>query len=191
MCMHPATHRGLRELYATARQLRDHWRALAARLDGGAPDQAQLLREGSDVARALLGELTDVTAARGVHGRPMAQGLGAQLAGAHTRLLDSALEVNQALRLAVLDVVHVVTLLDFLARVAAQDADAELQAFLAGWATTLRAQEDGIRAVAIAVGDDPDLAVKPAAPGVAGRIGHGAANAIGTFGEWIDRRSAR
>ena len=128
--MHPTEHRGLRELYAMARQLRNHWRALAERIDAVAPQEAQLLRAGADVAGALLGELADVTAARGLYGKPMAQGLGARLAGAHSTLLDTTLEVNQALRFAVLDVVHVVTLLDYLARAAAQDGDAELQRFL-------------------------------------------------------------
>jgi hypothetical protein len=189
--MHPVEHRGLRELYAAARQLRDHWRTLAGRLDASAADHALLLREGSDVARALLGELTDVTAAREIHGRPLAQGLGAQLANAHSALLDSALEVHQALRIAVLDVVHVVTLLEFLAGVSAQDDDADLQAFLEGWAATLRAQEDAIRAAVLTLAADPDLAVQASTPGIAGRIGHGAVNAIGTFGEWFDRRSAR
>jgi len=37
----------------------------------------------------------------------------------------------------------------------------------------------------------PDRAVERAAPGAAGRIGHGAATAIGTFGEWVDRRAGR
>src|SRR5688572_15007238 len=112
--MHPVEHRGLRELYAMTRQLRDHWRALAGRLEAGAPQQAQLLRDGSDLARTLLGELTDVTAERGLYGQPLAQGLGARLAGVHSALLDTSLEVHQALRFAVLDVVHVVTLLEFL-----------------------------------------------------------------------------
>ncbi len=189
--MHPVEHRGLRELYAMSRQLRDHWRTLAARLDASAPAQAQLLREGSDLTRVLIGELTDVTASRGLDGRPLAQGLGARLAGIHNGLLDTALEVHQALRFAALDVVHVVTLLDFLARAAAQDADPELEAFLAGWASRMRAQEEAIRAVAVALADDPDRAIERADPGVAGRIGHGAVSAIGTFGEWFDRRAKR
>jgi hypothetical protein len=91
----------------------------------------------------------------------------------------------------VLDVVHVVTLLDFLARAAAQDEDAELEAFLAGWSQRLRAQEDAVRAAAVALGDDPDRAVQACTPGVAGRVGHGAASALGTFGEWFDRRAGR
>jgi hypothetical protein len=189
--MHPAEHRGLRELYAMTRQLRNHWRALAARLDRSAPDQAQLLREGSDMARALLAELEDVTGARGIYGRPLAQGLGAQLATMHGALLDTALEVNQALRIAVLDVVHVVTLLDFLAGVSAKDADPGLQTFLVRWSAQMRVQEDAIRIAVIALADDPDLSVRHSTPGCAGRIGHGAANALGTLGEWVDRRSGR
>lgn len=189
--MHPVEHRGLRELYAMTRQLRDHWRALAARLEPVAPDQAKLLRDGSDVARALLAELTGMTAQRGIFGRPTAQGLGAQLARVHSGALDTALEVNQALRFAVLDVVHVVTLLEFLARAAARDTDRELEAFLGAWGRQLRDREDELRAGVVALAGDPDLAVRPAAPGVAGRIGHGAANLIGSFGEWFDRRAAR
>lgn len=189
--MHTVEHRGLRELYATARQLRDHWRRLATRLQDDAPEEAQLLRAGSDVARALIGELADVTSARDLYGRPLAEGLGARLAGLHNTLLDTTLEVNQALRFAVLDVVHVVTLLDFLARAAEQDADPELQEFLAGWSTRMRAQEEAVRTAAVALGDDPERAVRRAAGGVGGRIGHGAAAAIGTVGEWVDRRAGR
>ena len=189
--MHPSEHRGLRELYIMARRLRHHWRALADRLDATAPGQAALLRAGSDDARALIGELTGVTAARGLHGRPAAQGLGARLASAQNVLLDTALEVNQALRLAVLDVVHVVVLLEYLALLARADDDAELAAFLAGWAPRMRAHEEAVRSAAIALGDAPDAAIDAATPGLAGRIGHGAAKAVGTFGEWIDGRTAR
>jgi len=189
--MHPTEHRGLRELYAMARQQRNHWRSLAERIEAAAPQEAQTLREGADLAGALLGELKDVTAARGLYGKPMAQGLGARLAGVHNGLLDTTLEVNQALRFAVLDVVHVVTLLDYLARAAAQDDDAELRGFLDGWAQRLRAHEDVVRGAAVALGDEPDRAVRACTPGVAGRIGHGAASALGTLGEWVDRRAGR
>ena len=189
--MHPTSHRGLRELYAMTRQLRNHWRTLAERIDAVAPQEAGLLRAGADLAGALLGELADVTAARGLHGKPMAQGLGARLAGAHNTLLDTTLEVNQALRFAVLDVVHVVTLLDYLARAAAIDDDGELQRFLERAAHGLRQQEDAVRAAAVALGAEPDRAVRACAPGLAGRVGHGAASALGTFGEWVDRRAGR
>ena len=189
--MHPAQHRGLRELYVMARRQREHWRTLAGRLEAGAPEQAALLAEGSDVARALIGELSTVTAARGLYGRPAAQGLGTRLASAQGTLVDPALEVNQALRLAVLDVVHVVTLLDYLGALAAADADVELAAFLDGWAERMRAQEDTVRAAAIAIAGVPDVAIAAASPGIGGRIMHGAANAVGTLGEWVDRRTGQ
>jgi hypothetical protein len=189
--MHPTEHRGLRELYAMTRQLRNHWGALAERIDDSAPQEAELLRSGADAAGALLADLAGVTATRGLYGKPMAQGLGARLAGVHNSVLDTTLEINQALRFAVLDVVHVVTLLDYLARAAAHDGDAELQRFLDGWAQRLRPQEDAVRAAAVALGEDPDRAVLACAPGLAGRIGHGAASALGTFGEWFDGRARR
>jgi hypothetical protein len=189
--VHPAEHRGLRELYAMARQQRDHWRALAGRLESSAPDEAAMLREGSEVARTLLRKLGAVTAARGVYGRPGAQGLGAQLANLHSALLDTSLEVNQALRFAVLDVVHVVTLLEYLAALARTDADAELEAFLAAWALRMRAQEEAVRAAAVAIAAAPDTAIVAAAPGIAGRLAHGAANAVGRLGEWVDGRAGQ
>lgn len=185
--MHPAEHRGLRELYATSRQLREHWRTLAGCIESVAPAAAEELRAGSDDARALLGELTGVTAARGLHGRPAAQGVGVRMAGARTALIDPTLEVNQALRLAVLDVQHVVTLLAYLAALAGDDA--ELEAFLSGWETRLRAHEDAARAAAIELASEPDVAIAQARPGVGGRIGHGLAMAFGTAGEWFDSRS--
>lgn len=190
-CVHPVQHRGLRELYVMTRQLRDHWRSLAGRIETDAPQQAALLREGSDLARALLGELVDVTAQRGIFGRPMAQGLGVQLARVHNGALDTALEVHQSVRFAALDIVHVVTLLEFLAATAAQDADPELESFLSGWAAKLRPHEEAVRAGVRELAADPDAAVRASAPGVRGKVGHGAAAALGTFGEWFDRRAAR
>jgi len=64
--MHPTEHRGLRELYAMTRKLRNHWRALAERIDAVAPHEAGLLRSGADLAGALIADLRDVTAARGL-----------------------------------------------------------------------------------------------------------------------------
>jgi hypothetical protein len=189
--VHPAEHRALRELYAVARQLRDHWRALAGRLEAAAPEHAGLLREGSDAARVLIGELTEATAERGLHGRPMAQGLGARLASAHSVVLDTALEINQALRIAALDVVHVVLLLEYLAALARADGDAELEAVVVAWAQRMRAHEEAIRSAAATLGDAPDAAIGAAAPGLAGRIAHGAAVAVGTLGECVDGRTGR
>jgi hypothetical protein len=189
--VHPAEHRGLRELYVTARQLRQHWRKLADRLDAAGAVGADALRAGSDETRALLGELTDVTAERGLWGKPAAQGLGARLAGVRNTLVDPTLEVAQALRFAVLDVQYVVTLLAYLARAAAQRGDDELEAFLTAWELRLRVHEDAIRNLAISAGDDPDAAILPSTPGLGGRAAHGVAAKIGTVGEWFDGRAGR
>ncbi|MDQ3849496.1 MAG: hypothetical protein M3296_02630 [Actinomycetota bacterium] len=188
--MHPAEHRALRELYALTRQLREHWTALADRLEEGASDVAPL-RAGAQAARELLHELSAMTAARELYGRPTAQGVGLQLAAARSGMLDHALEVNQALRLATLDAQHVVTLLAYLRRLADRRGDGELARFLGGWEERMRGHEEAARAAAIAVGDDPDAAIAPATPGLAGRVGHGLTAALGTFGEWWDRRAAR
>ena len=55
----------------------------------------------------MLDELAGRTAAFGLHGRFAAQGVGARLGGLRNHALDLTLERNQALRTAVLDVVHV------------------------------------------------------------------------------------
>jgi hypothetical protein len=188
--MHPAEHRGLRELHAAARQLRVHWRELGRRLDAvGFP--CATLDEGSQDAGELLIELTAACAVRGLRARPAAQGLGARLAGARLALVDPALEANQALRMALLDATYVVTLLAYLARLAARRADDELVALLDGWAVRMGAREDALRASAIACGDDPDAAIIAATPGMAGRVGHAVAAAVGTAGEWVDGRLRR
>ena len=175
----------------TGRQLCRHWRKLAARLETRAGAGAAPLREGSDAARTMLSELTAVTAARGLGGKPAAQGFGAQLAGLRNALVDPALEVNQALRLALLDVQHVVTLLAYLERLAGQRDDEELRGFLAGYGERMGVHEQALRDVAIGVGDTPAAAVAPCTPGIAGRIGHALGVRIGTVGEWIDRRAGR
>ena len=189
--MHPAEHRALRELHAAARQLCEHWSALASRLESGRDDASALLREGSHAARELLGELAEETAARELYGRTAAQGVGVQLAAGRAGLLDHTLEVNQALRFAALDVQHVVTLLGYLERLALQRGDAPLAAFEAGWREQMALHEEAIRTAAVAAGDDPDQAIRPASRGLTGRVGHGVAQAVGTVGEWVDRRLAR
>ena len=189
--LHPAEHRGLRELYVMARRQRDHWRRLAARLDASAPDEAQLLREGAGVARALIGELEEMTAKRGIHGRPAAQGLGARIAALQSVLLDPSLEVGQALRFAAHDVEHVVVLLQYLAALARRRDDEELATLLSDWVPRMREHEEGIRAACVALADDPDRAIRAASPGKAGTLVHGAAAVVGTVGEWVDGRASR
>lgn len=184
----PAEHRGLRELYVSARQLASHWGALAELLDSEARD---VLRVGGAVARELLRELAVRTAPHDLHGRVAAQGLGARLAGLRNQAGDAFLERGQALRLAVLDVQHLTTLLAQLERLALTRDDEELASFQREWQEKLGRSEADVRAVAVAAGDDPDGAVAPLRPSPVGRVAHGVAYAVGTAGEWVDRQVGR
>jgi hypothetical protein len=181
--MYPAEHRGLRELHATGRHLGNHWWKLGDRL-GGAP--ATTLQDGAAVARAMVTELAKQTAERGLHGFPAAQGAGSRLAGVRNLAGDLVLERNQALRLAVLDAEHVVTLLEYLGALAEKRGDEPLAAFHRHWRDEIASARDAVRHAAIALADDPDDAILPAEPSLLGRVGHSAANALGTVGEAID-----
>jgi hypothetical protein len=181
----PAEHRALRELYATARALRSHWRKLADRLG------EDLLSEGADAAGALLSELKARTVAEhDLHGQPAAQGVGARLAGARG-VSDLLLERNQAFRIALLDLQHVTTLLAYLAALARTRGDAGLAAWHDDWARRLRALEDRGRAAVAAMAADPQTAIAPADESALGRAGAKLGAAVGTLGEAIDNRFAR
>ena len=188
MTLTPAEHRGLRELYATTRQLSNHWSTLAEGLDRGPDDE---LAKGAVSARRLLDELAERTAAYGLHGFPAAQGVGGSLSGVRNWLTDVALERNQALRLAVLDAHHVSTLLSYLATVARTRDDTELADWEEGWQRRIQRHERAARRAAVACGEDPDGAVEPLVSGPAGKAAHGLANAVGTVGEYVDRTAAR
>ena len=182
--MHPAEHRALRELGAFAGQLGRHWTSLAERLGG---DEATLLRAGADDARALLAGLEPLIAERGLAARPAAQVAGAFVTP-RPLLGDRLLERNQALRFAVLDVQHCVTLLGYLGRLAAADGDKPLEAFLGEWELRLRRHEEAVREAAVAAGDRPDAAVEPADRSPAGRAGQRLSSSLGAVGEWVDAR---
>ena len=114
--LHPAQNRGLRELVVTARQLADHWGSLAPHFAGSPAGDA--LEEGATAATELLAGLTPLMEARGLYGGVAAHSVGKSLAGSRSQVGDRFLERNQALRTAVLDVQHVVTLLGYQATVA-------------------------------------------------------------------------
>jgi hypothetical protein len=181
--LYRAEHRALRELYAGARQLRDHWEKLAGRIGGRAEP---VLRRGVASGTELLDELAARTEGRGLHGFPTADGLGARLAELRNSAGDLLLERNQALRSAVLDIQHVTTLLAYLGRLAATRGDDELAAFHKEWAQRLGAIEADARSAAIDLGCDPPGAIIPADQGVLGRAGHRVACAVGTAGEALD-----
>jgi hypothetical protein len=185
--LQPAQNRALRECYAFTRQLSEHWRSVSSRLAPGPP--ADALAAGADLAQELLADLGERTASYGLFGGPAAQGVGASLAGARSVVADRALERNQAARLAVLDGQHVTTLLAYLGALARANGDQGLAAWCEGWERRLSAAVDVVRRGAVAMGDDPARAIIPADTSPLGRAGTATATALGTFGEWFDRRS--
>jgi hypothetical protein len=150
---------------------------------------ADVLEEGAARAGELLEALPPLTEARGLYGGRAAHSVGISLAGSRSHLGDRFLERNQALRTAVLDVQHVVTLLGYQATLADHQADEELARALRRIERELLTAERAARRAAVKLGDEPDLAVQPLDRSPAGRAAHGAANAVGTVGEWVDRRS--
>jgi hypothetical protein len=184
--LHPAQNRGLRELVATTRQLSDHWGGLAPRLAG--TPAARVLGDGAERAQALIAALTPLMETRGLYGGAAAHSVGKSLAGSRSAVGDRFLERNQALRTAVLDVQHVVTLLGYQAAIAEGRGDAELAQALRQHEHWLLAVERAARRAVVKLGATPDAAIERLDPSPAGRVAHGAANAVGTVGEWVDRR---
>jgi hypothetical protein len=190
--LHPAQNRGLRELVATTRHLADHWRTLAPRFAGDSSTRAGgVLGDGADKAHALISDLTPLMEARGLYGGAAAHSVGKSLAGSRSRVGDRFLERNQALRTAVLDVQHVVTLLGYQAAAADEQGDEELARALRHHERELLSVERAARRAAVRLGTTPDTAIERLDPSPAGRVAHGAANAVGTLGEWVDRRRGR
>ena len=152
MSLHPAEHRAVRELHATARALASHWSALAARL--GEPS-AEPLRAGAATSRALLEALSyrsDLPA-----GYPAAQGTGGGLAAFRGLARDVVSERNQALRLALVDARHVTVLLGYLAALADAREDAELAAFHREWQEQMGWVEEAVSDAVLVLAGDPDL----------------------------------
>jgi hypothetical protein len=185
--LHPAQNRGLRELVATSRQLADHWGSLATRFEGQ-PKTAKVLGDGAAAARVLIDSLRPLMEARGLYGGAAAQSVGRSLAGSRSQVGDRFLERNQALRTAVLDVQHVVTLLGYQAAIAEGRGDEELGRELRARGRKLLAVERAARRSVLELGADPDAAIERLDPSPAGAVAHGAANAAGTVGEWVDRK---
>jgi hypothetical protein len=184
MPLHPAENRGYRELYAFARQLSDHWTALAGRFP-----EAEVLPRGAALARELIAELAPATAAHGLHGRPAAQGAGRSIArGSGAR--DRFLERNQALRFAVGDAQHLTTLLGYLAVVSAEAGNADLAELAGRWERKVKRLEPEARKAVAALAADLDRAVEPFDSSPVGRAAHGVGYVVGTAGEWFDRRAA-
>ena len=186
--LHPAENRGFRELYLYARQLVHHWGALAGRLDES--PLAGVLSRGAESARGLIHELEPVTAEYGLYGKPAAQGVGVSVARQRTAMRDRFLEVNQAARLAVEDLHHVVTLLGYLETLTRTRDHGDLADVVGRWERKLRRLESEARRTVVALGADPESAIEPLDSSPLGRAAHGAGYALGTAGEWVDRKAA-
>lgn len=184
--LHPAQNRAFRELYAAARHVVNHYRALAEKLDEGA------LHDGAAAARRLLDALQRETRRYDLYGYPAAQNVGASAARARSGVGERFLERNQALRFAVLDVQHAVTLLGYLAAVSEANGNDDLVDFCRGWEATLLEVEQHVRAAAVDYGARPDTAIAPLHATPVGRAAHGLAQGVvGGLGEWFDRQAAR
>ncbi|HEY8583406.1 MAG TPA: hypothetical protein VIL49_10685 [Capillimicrobium sp.] len=184
--MHPAAHRALRELIATANLLSSRW----ARLADHAPDVAAPLRTGARDAEALADAFAALAGARDIAVGGAASGLGSTFGAGMARLGDPFLERNQSLRTAVLDIHHATVLLHYLQRLAEAESDGELADACREWAQRLLPTEGEVRDLAIAEGGDPDRAVQPVDGSPVGRAAHKVASAAGAAGEWVDRRLA-
>ena len=182
---HSAEHRALRELHVFGRQLTSHWERLGRRLGG---PEAGLLAAGAADARALLTEAGALMAARDVPA-DRAAGFAGRIVSARPSSPDELLERNQALRYALLDVQHVITLLGYAAALAAARGDEELRALCAAGEERLARHERPLRDAIVTLGTRPDEAIGPAVPSAAGRVGQRVAAGAGAFGEWVDRRA--
>jgi hypothetical protein len=184
--LHPAEHRGYRELYLTSRQLLSRWRRVADALRD--TPVAAALQTGAAKVTEMLAEVEPLTEARGLPAGPAAQGAGATLAHVRTAVVDRSVDTGLAARMAVLDIEHVASLLLQLAELGLARDDAELASFCARWAERLRPAVDDARGAAAALGADPDRAAAPLDRSLLGQAIHRAGWAVGTVGEWLDRQ---
>ena len=186
--LHPTEHRGYRELYAALEQLAGHWAGVGRRLPGTAAGPE--LERGARVARELLADLSALTERRELFGAPSARGSGAVVAALRNSVRDRFLERNQAIRLALLDVRHVLDLLAYLGGVAERRGEADLLAFCRSAGGILAEVDDSARRAYAAMTADPDAAVAPLDSTLGGRAAIRAAVALGAAGEWLDRQVA-
>lgn len=162
---------------------------MAGRLPDDAPRTA--LEDGVGAAQRLLAELPAITAERDLHGGPAALGLGGRIADVQNLAGDRFLERNQAIRVAALEVRHVRLLLRYLAAVGEGRGATPRADFCRRWEAELVPIEEALERSAVGLADDPDAAIEPLDPSSLGRAAHGAAFAVGSVGEWVDRQVGR
>jgi hypothetical protein len=183
--LHPAEHRGYRELYASCRQLIARWDRLVSALEGSGT--AEALRHSAGRVRVLLEELEPRTAAYGLHGGIAAEGVGARIADLRAVVSDRAVDTGMVMRFAVLDIEHVTTLLAHLAELAAARGDEDLASFCREWAAAMRPEVKSVRKAAVALGADPERAAAPLDDSTLTKLAHGTGWVLGSVGEAFDR----
>ena len=128
----------------------DHFEALAPRFDDARSPRA--LTDGAELAKELLGEARDAIAEHDLHGGPAAQSVGKSGAGLRGGVGDNFLERNQALRMAVLDVQHTVTLLGYLESVSGEAGTTTWPSCAAAGTARCSTVEQRMRAAVIVLG---------------------------------------
>ena len=187
--LHPAEHRAYRELYAACRQLITRWRRIASALEGTAIGER--LEDGAAETSVLVTELGPRTAAYGLYGSPMAQGMGARIADLRTVIADRSGDTGLVVRSAVLDMEQVTTLLRHLAELARARGDQSMAGFCEEWAGRLESNLDAVREAAVELGADPDRTSAPLDESVVNRAAHGVGWVFGSVGEAVDRVISR
>lgn len=179
--MHAARHRALRELGAFARQMSDHWEALAARIDG---PPAKALTAGAKAASKVLDAVRPLASDRGLEIGPAAMSAG-RFARARPPVPDAVLERNQAVRFALLDAEHLLTLIEYVGALSGTEGDTELEEACSEWKAVIKKPARAARRAAIGLGKEPDVAVLPISKG------QKLTYVIGWLGEATDRRRKR
>jgi hypothetical protein len=186
--LHPAEHRGYRELFLTAQEAQTRLTRLAEHL----ADDTRAPVERADAALTeMLDELKPALARYDLHAELAARGGGARIGMVRAAILDRFLERNQALRFAVDDLEHVTTLLAYLASVSETRRARKLTELCQGWERRLRRHVTAVRKAAVELASDPDAAIEPLDPSPVGKMAHATAVAAGTAGETIDRKAAQ
>jgi hypothetical protein len=189
MALVPAENRGYRELFLTSRQAIRRLEKLAESFEG--TPAAAALRNGADSLERMLEEVRPLLAAHDLFAGPAAEGNGAGIGAFRAAVVDRFLERNQALRLAVHDLDHEVTLLAYLAAVSESRGDGQLPETCRSWERRLRRRLADVRRAAVELGTNPAYAVEPVDRSKAGRAAHRVGWIVGSVGEWTDRRVGR
>jgi hypothetical protein len=187
--LHPAQHRGIRELIAMATELERHWGAIASRLPDA--DVAKAFRAGAESARQLSTEFGPAARAHGLAVGPAAEGAGRMVAGLRGALRDLTLERNQAVRLASLEAQHVTTLLRYLHELSTNNGPPDIAELCDAWDKRFSRIESNARKAAVGLGRDADSATEPLDSSPLGKAGQRVGSAIGALGEASDRVLAR